>query len=208
MTAASPTNPCNCDTDRDGLPDGLELGVDTPLSDTSLGAGCFVADLDTNTTTNPNSADTDGDSPDAVLCLDGVEDANGNGRVDAPTETDPNNPGDCPAPSGLEVRIDGRATSLMNGGPASCGLLTNPAIANWMLTPCSSPRTTGCDPAAVLPTTRVMTISPGQPGPDLTLVGEADASFEAGVLTYYEIDGCSVQLLVAKSGADLLLETQ
>ena len=56
-------------------------------------------------------------------------------------------------------------------------------------------------------TTRVLTINPGQPGPDLTLPGEADAAFEAGLLTYYEIDGCSVVLLLSRSGADLLLDT-
>ena len=206
IRAAAPTNPCNCDSDRDSLPDGLELGVRAPLPDTSLATGCFIADTDPTTTTNPNSADSDGDSPDAVQCLDGVEDTNRDGAV-TPPETDPNDPLDCPAPTGLDVRIDARVTSLITGRAATCGLKTNPPIANWLLTACDSPRTIGCDPAPVVPPTRVVTINPGQPGPDLTLLGEADAAFEAGPLTYYEIDGCSVMLLMSRSGADLLLDT-
>lgn len=207
IRAAAPTNPCRCDSDGDTLPDGLELGVFTPLPDTSLAGRCFIADTDPTTTTNPNSADSDGDSPDATQCLDGVEDANRDGAVTSP-ETDPSDPLDCPVPTGLDVRIDARVTSLTNGGAATCGLKTNPPIANWLLTACDSPRTTGCDPAPVVPPTRVLTINPGQPGPDLTLPGEADAAFEAGPLTYYEIDGCSVVLLMSRSGADLLLDTQ
>ncbi|MEN0062708.1 MAG: hypothetical protein AAGA48_11195 [Myxococcota bacterium] len=70
-----------CDRDGDGLPDGLELGVTTPLADTA--AACFRADTDPTTQTNPNQADTDGGG-----LSDGVEDADGNG-AQSPFEPDP-----------------------------------------------------------------------------------------------------------------------
>ena len=65
------------DSDGDGLFDGLELGKTTPLVDTDVERGHFVADLDPSTTTDPQSADTDRGG-----ALDGVEDRNQNGRVD------------------------------------------------------------------------------------------------------------------------------
>ena len=207
LALASPTNPCDCDTDGDTLPDGLELGVVVPLRDTNTGTNCFVADMDNSTTTDPRNVDSDGDSPDGVQCLDGVEDANGNGFVDG-GETDPNDMTDCPAPTGLELRIDARITSLRNGPTAPCGLLTTPAIGNWMLTSCATPLTTGCNLADSVPPTRAMTVDPGIPGPDLTLTGEADAAAEAGVLTYYELEACDWTLMISKSGSDLLIDTQ
>ena len=86
----------NVDTDADGLTDGLELGVEFPLPGGVSDGGpatqiayagtdisVFAPDLDTSTHTNPTNADTDGDGE-----LDGIEDANQNGRVD-PGETDP-----------------------------------------------------------------------------------------------------------------------
>jgi YD repeat-containing protein len=79
------TDPCNPDTDGDGIQDGTELGYTTPVPDPD-GPGpmkgtdiaIFQPDLDPATTTNPLLKDTDGDGID-----DGVEDANRNGRVDA-----------------------------------------------------------------------------------------------------------------------------
>lgn len=73
------------DTDNDGLPDGLEVGLtvsETTTTNTSL--GFFIPDQDSTSTTDPNLADTDGDR-----LIDGTEDVNRNGRVDN-TETDPN----------------------------------------------------------------------------------------------------------------------
>ncbi len=75
------TDPCNSDSDGDGLPDGLELGKNTTVS-TTCGAS-FVPDLNPNSKSNPTVADTDGDG-----LSDGAEDANRNGRRDG-NETDP-----------------------------------------------------------------------------------------------------------------------
>ncbi|MCK6551474.1 thrombospondin type 3 repeat-containing protein, partial [Myxococcota bacterium] len=78
------------DGDGDGLADGTELGVRAALTGTNPAANHFVADADPTTTTDPTLADTDGDS-----VLDGVEDANHDGKVDV-GESDPNNPADPP----------------------------------------------------------------------------------------------------------------
>jgi MYXO-CTERM domain-containing protein len=80
-----------------GLIDGTELSVVSPPAGTST-AGLFVADADRDTFTNPTIADTDGDT-----ILDGIEDANHNGRVDD-GESDPNDPSDpvIPCPNGDE----------------------------------------------------------------------------------------------------------
>jgi hypothetical protein len=68
------TNPGLADTDQDGLPDGLEVGVTGPVSGTS----CTISpDADTALQTSPVKADSDGDA-----LLDGVEDTNHNGEVD------------------------------------------------------------------------------------------------------------------------------
>ncbi|MFM7200490.1 MAG: OmpA family protein [Myxococcota bacterium] len=73
------------DTDNDGLPDGLEIGLTVAESTTTnTSAGYFIVDLDPTSTTDPNVADTDGDR-----LSDGDEDKNKNGRVDS-TETNPN----------------------------------------------------------------------------------------------------------------------
>jgi hypothetical protein len=72
-----------CDADGDGLPDGLERGVTAPDAGTDTGAGCYLDDRDPATTTDPERADTDG-----AGVLDGAEDADRDGRVDA-GETDP-----------------------------------------------------------------------------------------------------------------------
>lgn len=207
VSGAITTDPLLCDTDGDGLSDGLERSTTVPLADTDVGAGCFAVDQEPADQTDPNSADSDGDSPDGVLCLDGEEDADRDGMYDGPPETDPNVPGDCPLAAGIELRIDARTTAL-SGGSAPCGLLTVPAMGNWMLTPCDSPRMTGCDPAAALPTTRTLTLVIDPGGPDLVLPSEAPPAAEPGVLTFYELDGCGAVLLVTKSGLDLIIDTQ
>jgi hypothetical protein len=75
------TDPCNADSDGDGVRDGVELGRTS--SPAAACAGTFVADADTSTRTNPRAADTDGDG-----LSDGQEDSDRNGRVDG-SETNP-----------------------------------------------------------------------------------------------------------------------
>jgi hypothetical protein len=78
------TNPFKCDTDDDGLPDGLEMGVDKLPTGTKPDENCdFKPDEDPWTKTDPLNPDTDGDGYE-----DGLEDKNHNGKVD-PGETDP-----------------------------------------------------------------------------------------------------------------------
>ncbi|MEZ4320265.1 MAG: hypothetical protein R3F61_22490 [Myxococcota bacterium] len=75
------------DSDFDGLSDGLEVGLDAPQgSGTDLSV--FVPDADPSTWTDPRLSDTDGGGAD-----DGLEDLDGNGRVD-PGERDPLDPAD------------------------------------------------------------------------------------------------------------------
>lgn len=74
------TDPCNGDSDADGLPDGLEMGRTTTPN-----AACgttFLADADPASKTNPTLEDTDGDG-----LKDGQEDADQDGRRQA---TEPN----------------------------------------------------------------------------------------------------------------------
>ena len=75
------TDPCNADSDGDGVRDGVEMGKTS-----SVAASCsatFVADAQPSSKTNPTVADTDGDG-----LSDGQEDADKNGRVD-PNESNP-----------------------------------------------------------------------------------------------------------------------
>ncbi|MEQ8278160.1 MAG: MYXO-CTERM sorting domain-containing protein [Deltaproteobacteria bacterium] len=91
-------NALDPDSDDDGLFDGTEISIIDPrtgggeppyeYAGTDESAGFFIADEDPSTGTNPNLADTDEDT-----FLDGDEDANHNGRVDA-GESDPNDPAD------------------------------------------------------------------------------------------------------------------
>ncbi|MEW5738728.1 MAG: hypothetical protein AB1938_07360 [Myxococcota bacterium] len=74
------TDPCNSDTDGDGVVDGVELGKTMSPSAACTG---FVGDAQPNTKTIPTVPDTDGDG-----LSDGQEDADKNGRVDA-NETHP-----------------------------------------------------------------------------------------------------------------------
>ncbi|MDA3896745.1 MAG: DUF1566 domain-containing protein [Desulfobacteraceae bacterium] len=91
-------NPNKTDSDEDGIQDGTELGY-TLLDicpDTDIGV--FLPDIDPSSTTDPEIADTDGDTFD-----DGFEDINHNGQIDV-GEYDPNNPGSFP---GMMGDIDG-----------------------------------------------------------------------------------------------------
>ena len=89
------THPCYIDTDFDGIQDGTEMGVTEPVPDPDgdgalLGTdtGVFIPDADPSTTTDPLDEDSDNDD-----LLDGEEDENHNGRVDA-GERDPNDESD------------------------------------------------------------------------------------------------------------------
>jgi hypothetical protein len=96
---AGETDPCDIDSDGDGIQDGTELGLSTPVADPD-GAGplkgtdtnVFQPDLDPSTTTDPLDEDSDDDG-----LLDGEEDTNHNGRVDA-GESDPNQSGNRAMP--------------------------------------------------------------------------------------------------------------
>ncbi|NJK89450.1 MAG: hypothetical protein HC923_08630, partial [Myxococcales bacterium] len=81
--SAHGTSPLLVDSDRDGLADGLERGIVAPLVDSRCPSGVAL-DQDPASRTELTERDTDGDG-----ALDGVEDANQNGRVD-PGESDPN----------------------------------------------------------------------------------------------------------------------
>ncbi|MDB4442343.1 hypothetical protein N9219_02870 [bacterium] len=78
------TDPCDIDTDNDGIQDGTELGYTLSDANPDTNTGIFQPDLDPSTTTNPLDDDTDNDG-----VLDGEEDANHNGKIDL-GETDPN----------------------------------------------------------------------------------------------------------------------
>lgn len=72
------TDPCDTDSDDDGLPDGIEVGKVSAIGTCSS----FVGDADPRTTSNPTVADSDGDG-----LSDGEEDTNKDGKRD-PGETD------------------------------------------------------------------------------------------------------------------------
>jgi cysteine-rich repeat protein len=81
-------NYVDADADADGLYDGLELSINEAHEDTNIDAGFFTLDNDPTTQTDPHNSDTDGGG-----IIDGAEDLNRNGRVDA-GEFDPNFRGD------------------------------------------------------------------------------------------------------------------
>ena len=99
------SSPILADSDADGLLDGTEAGVTSPLPDTNVGAGNFVADADPGTMTEPWDADTDDDGlPDGFIdgfpsssrsMVDAIgspfegEDLNLDGAFDFVTETSP-----------------------------------------------------------------------------------------------------------------------
>jgi hypothetical protein len=213
VLAASPTDPIVCDTDGDGLSDGLELSVTAPLADpdgggpllgTDVAAGCFTADADPASSTNPNLRNSDGDGSAASPCEDGDEDANGNGAVDA-GETDPNQTRDCPAsvPTTVGLRQAG-ATALIGGAGATCGLMTVPPTDSLFDTTCAAP--------VVACVNGAWSISGGADAQlDVSLgewirAGEALASAEPEVLMFYELEDCVILLGVTKRGNDLVLQ--
>jgi Cohesin domain len=81
---AGETDPCNSDSDSDGIQDGTEIGLTSDDIGPDTDPSVFIPDADPSTHTNPLLEDTDGDG-----ILDGQEDADHNGRVDA-GEGDPN----------------------------------------------------------------------------------------------------------------------
>lgn len=78
----------DCDSDGDGLTDGLESGITEPHPDTNVDARCFVPDSDPSTTTDVREVDSD-----AGGLFDAVEDVNRDGVL-GPWETDPNDGAD------------------------------------------------------------------------------------------------------------------
>ena len=111
------TDPTNPDTDGDGILDGVETsatgvpagtsdGNQTPYGGTDVS---FTPDADPTTQTDPTNPDTD-----AGGVPDGVEDTNGNGRIDA-GERNPNDPSDdVPATCGDGVVDPGELCDDMN----------------------------------------------------------------------------------------------
>ncbi|HMV70364.1 MAG TPA: hypothetical protein PKA64_26215, partial [Myxococcota bacterium] len=104
--------PLVCDYDHDGLVDGLELGIRDPGPGTA--PGCFVADADPTTGSDPRDADTDGGG-----MIDGMEDADHDGRV-GPWETDPNDPDDDADTDGdgIPDAVEGVSDPDLDGVPA------------------------------------------------------------------------------------------
>ncbi|MEM7246158.1 MAG: Ig-like domain-containing protein [Acidobacteriota bacterium] len=112
------TDPSRADTDGDGLEDGVEWGNtrdspdpdgDGPIRGTNR--SIFRADADPETTTNPLDPDTDEGG-----VLDGAEDRNGDGAIDA-GEVDPNSGVDDDGGACSEAPlfgVDGLRLSLMN----------------------------------------------------------------------------------------------
>ena len=100
------SSPTMCDTDADGIGDGVELGVTAPGAGTLVATGCFVADVDPSTTTDPTASDSDGGG-----LADAQEDPDQDGARGA-WETDPNDPVDD-----VDLDGDGIADSL----EARCG---------------------------------------------------------------------------------------
>jgi hypothetical protein len=76
------TDPCNKDTDNDGIQDGTESGLTSGHS-TDTDPAVFQPDQDGGSTTDPLNPDSDGDG-----FRDGDEDTDRNGRAD-PGEDDP-----------------------------------------------------------------------------------------------------------------------
>jgi len=80
-------NPLSADTDNDGIQDGTEIGLTCEMVVQAMSAvkegvkgtdfNKFQPDLDPTCKTNPRNADSDGGG-----VVDGLEDCNGNGRVD------------------------------------------------------------------------------------------------------------------------------
>lgn len=210
VNAATPTNPQIADTDGDGLSDGLETGVDAPVADPDGAGGplqgtdttspSWMPDSDPASTTDPLLDDTDGDAG-AAACLDGDEDADGDGFVD-PGETDPNVAGDCPAaPTTVGLRQE--SVQSLTGGTSTCGPKTQPSVDSIMQTTCAAPPA-GCAVGAwslPAPADAQLAVASGE----WVRPGEALAGFEPGVLTFYELEDCAILLGVTRRGDDLVL---
>ena len=103
--------PVSCDGDGDGVGDGVEMGVEVPSVDTAPD-GCFRADADPASTTDPAAPDSDGGG-----LTDGQEDRNGDGAVDA-WESDPRSADDDADADGdgladvVEERTDGGGVDI------------------------------------------------------------------------------------------------
>ena len=78
------TDPCDRDTDGDGIQDGTELGYSLSDANPDTNPSIFKPDLDPSAKTDPLDDDSDDDG-----WVDGEEDTNHNGKVD-PGEKDPN----------------------------------------------------------------------------------------------------------------------
>ncbi|MFM7201428.1 MAG: FG-GAP-like repeat-containing protein [Myxococcota bacterium] len=115
------TDPCNADTDADGITDGVEVGNTSSLPDmdgagdlrgTDTGSSHFAIDSDPLTVTNPLAADSDGDG-----LSDGTEDANHDGKVNNgetdPTAEDSDNDG-CPDGLSKDDCLDEDLDGLIN----------------------------------------------------------------------------------------------
>ena len=74
---AGETDPCNPDSDGDGIQDGTERGVTSKDVGPDTNPEVFIPDADPNTTTDPLDPDCDNDGK-----LDGEEDTNFNGKID------------------------------------------------------------------------------------------------------------------------------
>jgi MYXO-CTERM domain-containing protein len=111
------TDPNNADTDRDGLPDGLEVGLIGPQG-AHTNTDIFIPDRDPTTTTDPLDWDTDDGS-----VSDGPEDVNVNGRVDD-GERDPNFRPD-------DISFDGGY--LVEGGACAGGGHDMPVVLGLMV---------------------------------------------------------------------------
>lgn len=110
----------DCDSDDDGLQDGLEAGVAAPGPDTDSSRGCFAADGDPSSTSDPDLADTDGGG-----LPDGAEDRDRDGVRDA-GDKDLRDPADdaagClpdPPPDTSDLRVSHAAGSALLSWQAS-----------------------------------------------------------------------------------------
>ena len=82
------TDTLACDSDFDGVLDGVEMGVVERDVGTDAASECWRIDADPGSTTDPSNPDSDGGG-----LLDGQEDYDANGRIDA-LELDPNDGSD------------------------------------------------------------------------------------------------------------------
>jgi hypothetical protein len=107
----------------------------------------------------------------------------------------------------LELRIDARVAALGTPDPSSaCGPATTPGLDRVLLASCTSPAPP-CSPAPVVAAVRAIEFVPG-PAADVVLAGEALAGSEPGVLTLYELSGCTRILRLFVRRGDVLVEAR